>query len=198
MFMGTYEVTQEQYYAIMGTNPSNFRGGLETSDNPHGQTTASCPVECVSWNDIMEENGFIAKLNASDTIQAYLTAKGLSSYQFALPTQSQWKTACDAGTTTEDSDDNVNDRAWYWVNWGSGNNKTHDVGGKSPNAWGLYDMRGNVWEWTLTESGSLRFVCGGSWDDYADYCRSSSYYSSDPGHSFYDFGFRVALVAPSN
>ena len=164
-YLGKYEVTQAQWQAVMGSNPSNFKG-----DN--------LPVECISWHDAKE---FCKKLNEiyADKLPA--------GYQFDLPTEAQWEYACRAGTTTAlnngkdlTSDwgecSNLNEVAWYTKNSGG---KTHEVGQKRANAWGLYDMHGNVWEWcrdwygaypgiSVTDpvgpsSGSDRVMRGGRW-----------------------------------
>ncbi|MCY2926365.1 MAG: formylglycine-generating enzyme family protein, partial [Planctomycetota bacterium] len=119
-YMGVYEVTQAQYEAVMGTNPSAFKG----SENP---------VEQVSWDDAVE---FCKALSAK-------TGKAVR-----LPTEPQWEYACRAGTKTRfgfgDDDTDLRDYAWFS---GHSLSKTHPVGEQEPNAWGLYDMHGNVWEW---------------------------------------------------
>ena len=127
-YMGKYPVTQTQWEAVMGTNPSNF-------------TEADRPVEQVSWDDCQE---FIKRLNA--------VGKGT----FRLPTEAEWEYACRAGSSGifcfGDDESQLGDYAWYSVNSGS---QTQPVGKKKPNAWGLHDMHGNVWEW-----------CQGLYDDY--------------------------------
>lgn len=119
-YLGKYEVTQEQWAAVMGHNPSEFKG-------------AKRPVDTVSWNDCQL---FVAKLQEK------------TGREFALPTEAQWEFACRAGTTTlwsfgKDAGQ-AGDYAWVGDNSGG---TTHPVGGKKPNPWGLYDMHGNVWEW---------------------------------------------------
>ena len=189
-YLGRYEVTQAQWQAKMGSNPSSFQG---QSDSP------SRPVEQVSWN----------------IIQNFLSATGLR-----LPSEAEWEFACRAGTTTPfhsgpgfpngtTNDGLVGTIAWYASNSG---NVTHAVGGKAANALGMHDMLGNVWEWqsdwygdytssaqtnpTGPGSGSYRALRGGAWYDNAGFVRSSSRIDGTPGDSNYVIGFRVAR-APS-
>ncbi|MEI7835470.1 MAG: formylglycine-generating enzyme family protein [Planctomycetota bacterium] len=182
-YMGRYEVTQEQYEAVMGANPSHFKG-------------AQNPVEMVSWHVAVE---FCKKLSQKTGKTA------------GLPTEAQWEYACRAGTKTSfefgDDDTNLHDYAWYWVNSES---KTHPVGQKKPNAWGLYDMPGNVWEWCSDwhadsyanagtsdpqgpGSGTNRVLRGGSWHSNPRYCRSASRLRDTPDFRFGLIGFRVAV-----
>ena len=157
--LGKYEVTQGQWEAVMGTNPSRFpECGLE------------CPADSVSWGDTQE---FIRRLNAMD---------GAGTYR--LPTEAEWEYAARAGTTG-DRYGNLDAIAWYRDNSGR---RTHPVGQKAPNAWGLYDMLGNVYEWvadwyddypggSVTDpqgppSGSDRVTRGGSWSDEARILRA--------------------------
>ena len=179
-YIGRYEVTQSQWVAKMGSNPSYFQGQADS---------ASRPVERVSWT----------------TIQGYLSATGMR-----LPTEAEWEYACRAGTQTPfyngSTDDNtVGAIAWYSPNSSS---QTHAVGGKAANAFGLHDMLGNVWEWvndwydtypssaqtnpTGPVSASTRVIRGGSWVNVTDSVRSS--YRSDvtPGGTYVYVGFRVA------
>ena len=183
-YLGRYEVTQGQWVAKMGSNPSSFAGQSDS---------ASRPVEQVSWT----------------TVQGYLSATGMR-----LPSEAEWEYACRAGTTTAfnngSSDDaTVGTIAWYSSNSGS---QTHAVGGKAANALGLYDMSGNVFEWvndwygdysssaqtnpTGPASGSYRVLRGGSWFYNAAYVRSSYREHTSPGISYGIIGFRVAR-APS-
>lgn len=120
-YMGRFSVTQEQWQAVMGENPAELKG-------------AKNPVEEVSWEDCQL---FLAALS-----------KKIPDRDFALPTEAQWEYACRAGTTTEyyfgDDPSKLGDYAWYLGNSG---NKSHPVGQKKPNAWGLYDMHGDVCQW---------------------------------------------------
>lgn len=181
-YIGKYEVTQAEWKAVMGSNPSNFKG-----DN--------LPVEQVSWNDCQE---FIRKLNS-------LTGKN-----FRLPTEAEWEFAARGGNNSRgykySGSNDIGSVAWYWDNSGS---KTHPVGQKSPNELGLYDMTGNVWEWcqdwkgvypsssqtnpTGPASGSYRVNRGGSWGLNARDCRVSYRSSSAPGYSDDFLGLRLVL-----
>ena len=181
-YMGMTEVTQAQYEAVMGKNPSNFKGG-------------TYPVETVSWNDATE---FCKKLSEK-TQQAV-----------RLPTEAEWEYACRAGSKTGfsfgDAESALGDYAWYHGNSGG---TTHPVGQKKPNAWGLYDMHGNVWEWCADwygdyakgaatnpsgpASGSFRVLRSGGWNDGLNNCRSALRGSYTPGDRDYYFGFRVVV-----
>jgi formylglycine-generating enzyme required for sulfatase activity/predicted Ser/Thr protein kinase len=179
--MGKYEVTQAQWQAVMGNNPSDFKG------------CNSCPVERVSWDDVQE---FINKLNAKN-----------DGYEYRLPTEAEWEYACRAGTTG-DYAGNLDSMAWYGENSGG---KTHPVGTKQPNAWGLYDMHGNVWEWcqdwygayssnavidpTGAISGSYRVFRGGSWRGNAAGLRSAYRGNSSPVYRYDSLGFRLVRTA---
>ena len=177
-YMGKTEVTQAQWQAKMGSNPSYFSG---SSDSP------SRPVEQVSW----------------DTIQSFNSATGLR-----LPTEAEWEFACRAGTTTARYGE-VNAIAWYYQNWT--NYGTQPVAGKLPNALGLYDTLGNVWEWchdwyepyssasvtnpTGPATGPVRLLRGGYWDIDAYGCRGSQRHGAAPYGASYSIGFR-AVRAP--
>ncbi|GCL45523.1 formylglycine-generating enzyme family protein [Microcystis aeruginosa] len=189
--IGKYPVTQAQYEAVMGTNPSHFK------NNPQN------PVEQVSWNDAQ---AFCQKLSR-------ITGK-----TYGLPTEAEWEYACRAGTTTRyyfgDDANQLGDYAWYD---GNSQETTHPVGQKKPNAWGLYDMSGNVWEWceddwhdnyigapkdgsawTINNDNRSHPKClrGGSWYNYPLSCRSAYRGRSNPGNDYDDRGFRVACVSP--
>ncbi len=171
-----YEVTQGLWKEVMGNNPSDFKG-------PNN------PVENVSWNDCQE---FIKKLNALPDMKE-------SGWTYRLPTEKEWEYACRAGSTgdyckladgTEITRSNLGEVAWYDDN---SERKTHPVGEKKPNAFGLYDMHGNVWEWCEDRAGlSDRVNRGGSWRDGSGGCQSSFRNCIFPGFRISHLGFRLA------
>ena len=186
LWFGQYEVTQAQWEAVMGENPSRFKG-------------ANNPVEEVSWDDCQE---FLKKLNALPSVKK----NGLT---FRLPTDAEWEAACRAGATgkyclladgTEITEDTLGRVAWFKDNADS---KTHPVGQKKPNAFGLYDMHGNVWEWCQEELETVaswakgksyehdRVFRGGCWLGSAGYCESSNRDGVSPSNRFIHLGFRV-------
>jgi formylglycine-generating enzyme required for sulfatase activity len=154
-YLGKYEVTQAQWQAVMGSNPSRFKhlsarptGATETKRLTVSITGDKLPVDSVSWVDCQE---FLKKLQT----KAHLVVRGSPdpapvppALKFSLPTEAQWEYACRAGSKTECSFGDDTSRLDYY-GWYSANsdNTTHDVGAKKPNAWGLYDMYGNVEEW---------------------------------------------------
>ncbi|HUX07002.1 MAG TPA: SUMF1/EgtB/PvdO family nonheme iron enzyme [Acidobacteriota bacterium] len=161
-YIGIYEITQAQYQRVMATNPSRYKG-------------SNYPVEKVSWNDAQK---FCRKLSS-------LTGKN-----YRLPTEAEWEYACRAGSETKFSWGKSvdNEYAWYLDN---GENKPHNVGQKQPNAWGLFDTSGNVWEWCEDSVDDLNIVRGGSWINSAKALRSSSRYSYSPDTGYFFLGFRV-------
>jgi len=176
------EVTQAQWEAVMGSNPSEFKG-------------SNLPVERVGWEDVQ---AFIAKLNEKQILP--------QGWKFALPTEAQWEYACRAGEKGPYSGGNLDEVGWYNGNSGS---QTHEVAKKRPNALGLYDMHGNVYEWcsdwyedTLKggidpvgpSSSVYRVLRGGSWPYVASACRAAHRRRHAPGNRFNDLGFRPALV----
>ncbi|MBO4544163.1 MAG: formylglycine-generating enzyme family protein, partial [Verrucomicrobia bacterium] len=196
-WLGKYEVTQAQYQAIMGTNPSYIKG-------------VDLPVEQVTWYDA---TNFCAKLTARERAAGRLPA----GYEYTLPTEAQWEYACRAGTMTSlnsgmdlsnaEECPEMDKVGWYYYN---SNDKTHPVGQKQPNNWGLYDMHGNVYEWCLDwygdyprssvvdptgpDTGDLRVLRGGGRGSRASGCRSA-WRSSGISNSRYRInGFRVALA----
>ena len=198
--IGAYEVTQAQYLAVMGTNPSNFKA-------PSYPGSENNPVEEVSWYDA----------------RAFCTAlSALTGRTFTLPSEAQWEYACRAGTTTlysyGDSDALLGNYAWWWPNSDGtgGPYGTHPVGTKLPNNWNLYDMHGNVWEWCLDswhwdyngapidgsawepETGSRHVLRGGCWSltvqflwSFRSALRTNIY---APDGRYVDVGFRVVAV----
>ena len=166
--MGKYEVTQAQWKAVMGNNPSKFKGD-------------DLPVETVSWNDAQE---FCKKLSR-------MTGK-----KYRLPTEAEWEYACRAGSTGKycfgDDESLLKDYAWYSKN---SDGRTHPVGQKKPNAWGLYDMHGNVWEWCEDGYDEKPGLRGGSWDYDGGFCRSAYRDPYEPGFRDIAFGFRVVVAA---
>jgi len=185
-YLGKYEVTQEQWEAVMGNNPSHFKG-------------AKNPVETVSWDDCQ---AFLGKLNAKI---------GRQGGKFVLPTEAQWEYACRAGSTSKfcfgDDENQLGEYAFYARNSGG---KTHPVGEKKPNAWGLYGMHGNVGEWCRdwygaygTEAvtdprgpaiGAIRLFRGGTWGGTDWYCRSAPRYQIVPEGKNSLLGLRIVRV----
>lgn len=184
--LGKYEVTQSQWEAVMGNNPSHFKG-------------ANLPVENVSWEDVEQ---FIQKMN-----------KRNDGYTYRLPTESEWEYAARAGSKGKysfgDDETRLSEYAWYGETLVG---KTHPVGQKKPNDWGLYDMYGNVWEWVqdwmdwysayptgpVTDPSGppgpiyYKMQRGGSWGAPAQYCRSASRHAVRPENRGNVIGFRLA------
>jgi formylglycine-generating enzyme required for sulfatase activity len=192
-FMGKYTVTQAQYQAIMGENPSSFKGEKR-------------PVERVTWHNVVE---FCRKLSQK------------TGRTYRLPSEAEWEYACRAGTTTpfHFGETITTDLANYHGNYqyasapkGKCRNETTAVGSFPPNAFGLYDMHGNVWEWCqdtwhenyngaprdgsawINNNNDSRLLRGGSWFNNSRYCRSANRYGFGPVNRFYSDGFRVVLV----
>ena len=176
-WIGETEVTQAQWESVMGNNPSSFKG-------------TDRPVEQVSWNDCQK---FIRKVNVA--------LKG----GIRLPTEAEWEYACRAGTSGDyGGTGNLEEMGWYSKNSGE---TTHPVAQKKPNAWGLYDMHGNVWEWcadwhgdypsgevtdpTGPRSGSYRVSRGGSWQVFFSDCRSAYRSGWGPDNRNNFIGFRI-------
>jgi WD40 repeat protein/formylglycine-generating enzyme required for sulfatase activity/serine/threonine protein kinase len=187
-WLGMTEVTQEQYERVMGANPSHFKGD------------PTRPVEMVSWNDAAS---FCEKLGQ-------LSGEQATSVVYRLPTEAEWEYACRAGTTTRwygtDEEATLQEQAWFDANSGR---TTHPVGQKLPNAWRLYDMHGNVWEWcsdwwkrdyasttvddpTGPTAGSARVDRGGGWSSSAGNYRSAYRGRRAPDNRLSHLGFRLA------
>jgi formylglycine-generating enzyme required for sulfatase activity len=195
-WMGKYEVTQKQYKAVMGTNPSEFDLG------------GGYPVDNVSWEDA---GAFCVKV------------KERTGLELRLPTEAEWEYACRAGTTTRyytgdtEADlgragcfDGNAERGFKIWKWDRRRREPRRVGSFVSNAWGLYDMHGNMWEWCADwygeyptgivvdplgpENGQSRVQRGGSWSFYAQYCRSASRVRYDPSSRSFNDGFRCVLV----
>jgi formylglycine-generating enzyme required for sulfatase activity len=184
-YIGKYEVTQGQWRKVMGKNPSHFK---DCGD--------SCPVESVSWADV---ESFIAELG------------DMGDRKYRLPTEAEWEYAARGAGKAEkwagtSSDDKLAEHAWYDANSGD---RTHPAGQKKPNGLGLYDMSGNVWEWTQDwygenyyqtsprdnprgpDDGTTRVLRGGCWLDRARDCRAAIRFSFAPATGFKSIGFRL-------
>ena len=184
-WMGKYEVTQAQWEAVTGSNPSGFDGNDR-------------PVEQVSWDAIHED--FLTRIDGDFRLPSE------SEWEYACradtDTRFYW------GDDDDPDYDQIGDYAWYWDN---SNEQTHDVGQKRPNTFGLYDMSGNVWEWcedwyhnnyegapddgsAWDDNGSYRVLRGGSWNSNPRYCRSASRSRNSPNGRNYHDGLRLVLV----
>jgi formylglycine-generating enzyme len=205
-YMGKYELTQKQYEEVMGTKPSYFKG-------------ENLPVEMVSWYEAVE---YCNKLSDQDGLAQCYIINGVNvscnwnANGWRLPTEAEWEYACKAGTTTDfysgsltneyctPIDASLDRIGWYC---GNSDDKTHPVGQKQANSFGLYDMSGNVWEWcwdwfkdytntSVTDprgenSGSYHVLRGGSWYYIAGNCRNSIRSYSYPDVQIYINGFRI-------
>jgi formylglycine-generating enzyme required for sulfatase activity len=180
-YLGIHPVTQAQWEAVMGSNPSRFEGKPDH------------PVETVSWEEVQQ---FLRRLNERQDGNLY-----------RLPSEAQWEYACRAGSTNAycfgDDEGLLGEYAWYSNNSG---NSTHPVGQKKPNSWGLYDMHGNVWEWVQDgygpyttdavtdpsgpDAGAVRVFRGGGWLSAAQFARSAIRLWGHPGLRYGHLGFR--------
>ncbi len=202
-YMGVHTVTQAQFEKVMHRNPSYF--------NKINGGSSFHPVELVSWYDAIE---FCNKLSAMDDrspcykltkiernkdksitkAEVTILDKGTG---YRLPHEEQWEFACRAGRATQfffgNAKANLGDYAWYDKN---SNSTTHEVGEKKANAWGLYDMHGNVWQWCenlYTNDGSARVYRGGGWYSNPRDCRSASRNGFDPSYRYSNLGFRLSV-----
>ena len=197
-YIGIYEVTQKQYQLVTGDEPSKWGYGSD-------------PVEQVSWNTIRGNSSWPASsdVSANSFIGRLRAGTGLA---FDLPTEAQWEYACRAGTTSAynnggNTTNDLNQLGRY--NDNRGKYDCHEfVGSFQPNAWGLYDMHGNVWEWCLdwygnltdrvtdpkgAASGSNRVIRGGGWDSSASACTSSFRNDMNPSAKVDNCGFRLVI-----
>jgi formylglycine-generating enzyme required for sulfatase activity len=196
LWCGIYPVTQEQWQSVMANNPSHFQG---LSKNP---------VEQVSWNDVQD---FLQKVNVANSRTGFL---------YRLPTADEWEYILRGGPisktqslyhyyfassntdlTSVASNDLSSTQANFNGNHPAGAGKkgaylaaTSAVGDYHPNPLGIYDMHGNVWEWTFTKKGSDRVRCGGSWRGYGSNCLASLRYGPDPGDRDRNLGLRLLAV----
>jgi formylglycine-generating enzyme required for sulfatase activity len=212
-YLGMYEVTQEEYQRVMGTNPSFFSATGNYKDKVSGQDTKRFPVENVSWDDAA---AFCGKLSNMPEEKA-------AGRWYRLPSEAQWEYACRAGSMGrfsfssghsgapgEDEDRDFSDYGWFV---GNSDCMTHAVGGKRANSWGLCDMHGNVWEWCQDWFGhenyaksatddpvgspgsSDRMNRGGGWDWPARECRSADRSHNEPASRGHSQGFRALVLA---
>ena len=205
------EVTQEEWEWLMGNNPSYF----------HGEPFL--PVEMVSWYDAVAYCNVLSEVEGIEPAYSFFGVKGIpgeerfsieevewdeESEGYRLPTEAEWEYTCRAGTTAPRYG-LLNQIAWFSEN---SNNRTHTVGQKSSNYFGLYDMIGNVWEWCWDWygeysrreqtnpkgpiAGTCRVFRGGSWGDNARYCRAARRYRGDSGNRYDYVGFRPCRSLP--
>ena len=190
-WLGKYEVTQADYAAVTGKNPSNFQGD------------PTRPVEKVRYYEALDYCAAITRREAE-------AGRLSSGFAYRLPTEAEWEYACRAGSTNLFSfgdDASVADKyAWTLENSEA---ETHPVGLKQPNPWGLYDIHGNVWEWTLDwfaeypagdlkdpvgpAQGIYKVFRGGSWNHAVEFARSRNRFMMPPTNGIYFFGFLLAL-----
>lgn len=214
-WLGTYPVTQAQWLAVMGKNPSHF------NKEKAGGDWERHPVEQVSWDDCQEFLSRLRSITAQSSNDAGRSSSAVerassgverasSGVEMRLPTEAEWEYACRARTQTiwyfGNDEARLADHAWYRKNAGG---TTHPVGQREPNAWGLHDMHGNVWEWCqdifdsaaysrharqnpcVTGGGSNRVSRGGSWGNGARSVRSANRNGDSPGYRDGGLGFRL-------
>lgn len=164
--MQSTELTQAQWVAVMSSNPSYYKGD-------------EVPVSKICWNDA---KAFVDKLNAM----------GEGTYR--LPTEAEWEHAYRAGTTTEFYWGDAMDGAYCWFTENS-NNRPNPVGRTQPNAWGLYDMAGNVWEFCAEENGTMRVMRGGSYSSAPKHCAATGQGVGSATRKANGFGIRLIREA---
>jgi formylglycine-generating enzyme required for sulfatase activity len=218
-YLGVHEVTQEQYRAVMGYNPSRFSSNGGGMNALSGRQTDNHPVENVSW---LEAVAFCNRLSQKEGLKPFYVIDGKmpvvtdwAGPGYRLPTQAEWEYACRGRSKTRysygDESARLGEYAWYLGNAGD---RTHPVGVKAPNGFGLFDMHGNVWEWCWDwsgegydarspqenpsgpEVGTSRVTRGGSWmaGGGPNSCRSASCAGGAPDYRVPDLGFRVARI----
>jgi formylglycine-generating enzyme required for sulfatase activity len=212
-YLGVYEVTQGEYQKVMGSNPSYYRAGGGFAARVRGLNTSRFPVENVDWHDSVK---FCEKLSA-------LPREKAARRKYRLPTEAEWEYACRAGArehvpfafgkSLSSRQANFDGNQPYGgAPTGTSLGRAVQVGSYKPNVWGLYDMHGNVWEWTadwyqaysdrrdLTRdptgaaTGTNRIFRGGSWTNPGSWCRTAKRYQAGPTAKNYLIGFRVACV----
>ena len=204
-YMGIFEITQAQWENVMG--PSTF----------HFEDRSDHPADTVSWEDIRGESDLHdwpeVRTVARDSFMGKLSTKTGARFRFDLPTEAQWEYVCRGGTATlwsfGDSEESIGDSAWYRRN---AFKATHQVGTKQPNAWGFFDLHGNVWEWCLDRygsytneaqtdptgaaSGNYRVWRGGGWDVGEPLLRSAHRHGGRPSSRGIHAGFRAVMSTP--
>ena len=197
-WLGQHEVTQGLWEKVMSTTPWKGKSFVKEG--------ANYAASYISYDDAMK---FCEELTKLGHQEGWLP----KDWKVTLPTEAQWEYACRAGTTTAyhfgNDASQLGDYAWYDENADDvGEDYAHEVGQKKPNAWNLYDMTGNVWEWCLdgynsnlpggvdpvVKSSSYRVIRGGGWFDFARSCRSADRYYYSPGYRYYCLGFRICIV----
>ena len=223
VYLGVSEVTQSQYEKVMGANRSSFSPAGGRKEGVNGLDTAALAVDSVSWNDAAE---FCEKLSLRENLTPYYKRTGetvsrLNGTGYRLPSEAEWEFACRAGTTTRfwSGDERVDlERAGWMGEPNTG--RTHTAGDRNANPFGLYDVHGNVWEWTQDawnpswygQFGSKPAIDpmspplaqseyvfrGGSWADDIAFCRSSGRFATEPVGRHNVFGLRVVLTIPTS
>jgi formylglycine-generating enzyme required for sulfatase activity len=209
-YLGAFPVTQGQWQAVMGSNPSWFSRSGRGADKVKGISEADLkqfPVEQVSWDDMQE---FLKQLNAHEKDSGFL---------YRLPTEAEWEYSCRGGASSQQdcnfdfyfgdpsrnlsqpTNDLSSEQANFDGNHSAGNapkgkylERTTKVGSYKPNRLGIYDMHGNVWEWCFEAQASARLFRGGSWSSLGSRCRASYRGGRGPDYRYRYLGFRVAAV----